>query len=87
MLLLYPAQIAAAVVAEAGAGRLHFMVDGERVVVQNAFLLPLNHLFVFPAATPSSKLYLGLGLGLGLGLIALVSFSTVMVIVTYYYRR
>jgi len=87
MLLLYPAQIAAAVVAEAGAGRLHFMVDGERVVVQNAFLLPLNHLFVFPATTPSSKLYLGLGLGLGLGLIALVSFSTVMVIVTYYYRR
>ena len=89
-MLLYPTQVAAAIVAEVGAGGLHFMVDSDIVAVQNALLLPLSHFILVQAVTPSSQdttLYLGLGLGLGLGLIAVISFSTVMVVVTYYYRR
>ena len=80
----YPAQLAALIVREAEKGGLKFIVDGDVVVVREAYLLPLSHFVVVETQHPDTKLYLGLGLGLGLGLVAMV---TLLVAATYYYRR
>ena len=79
----YPAQVAALIVGEAEKGRLQFMVDGDVVVVQEAYLLPLTH-FVSPPQHLDTNLYLGLGLGLGLGLVAMV---TLLVATTCFFHR
>ena len=82
----HPAQVAALIVGEAEKGRLQFMVDGDVVVVQEAYLLPLTH-FVSPPQPPQhldTNLSLGLGLGLGLGLVAMV---TLLVATTCFFHR
>ena len=61
-----------------------FVVDGDAVVVREAYLLPLTHFVLVETQHTDTKLYLGLGLGLGLGLVAVV---TLLVAATYYYRR
>ena len=50
--------------------------------------LPLSPCLPQPSAQPpNTKLYLGLGVGLGLLLIVVVTFSVLMIVATYYYRR
>ena len=79
----HPAQVAALIVGEAEKGRLQFMVDGDVVVVLEAYLLPLTH-FVSPPHHLDTNLSLGLGLGLGLGLVAMV---TLLVATTCFFHR
>lgn len=79
----YPAQVAVLIVRVAEKGRLQFMVDGDVVVVREAYLLPLSH-SVSPPQHLDTNLYLGLGLGLGLGLVAMV---TLLIATTCFFHR
>ena len=75
----YPAQVAVRIVRVAEKGKLQFMVDGDVVVVREAYLLPLR-----PPQHLDTNLYLGLGLGLGLGLVAMVA---LLVATTCFFHR